>query len=200
MYVTQGQQDKDRDPARARLTAQDWADAALAAVGEGGLAAIAVEPLAARLGATKGSFYWHFTSRAALIEAALTRWEQTATDAIIVTTEADPDPERRLRTLFTRVADAASGNPVELALLSSAAHPQVAAALHRVTERRMEYVARLFAELGFPPEEARRRSLLAYSTYLGHAQLAHSVPQLLPEGEERRRYLESAMAALLQRS
>ncbi len=200
MHVTQGQQNKDRDPARTRLTAQDWADAALAAIGEGGLAAIAVEPLAAQLGATKGSFYWHFTSRAALIEAALTRWEQTATDAVIVTAEADLDPEHRLRTLFARVVMAASENPVELALLSSAAHPQVAVALHRVTERRMEYVARLFAELGFPPEEARRRSLLAYSIYLGHAQLAHSVPQLLPEGEERLRYLESTMAALLQRS
>jgi Bacterial regulatory proteins, tetR family len=35
--------------------------AALAAIAKGGLAAVAVEPLAARLGATKGSFYWHLT-------------------------------------------------------------------------------------------------------------------------------------------
>ncbi|MFD3938028.1 TetR/AcrR family transcriptional regulator [Streptomyces sp. NPDC058611] len=198
--MKRGEQNKDRETPRTRLSAQDWADAALAAVGEGGLAAIAVEPLATRLGATKGSCYWHFANRAALIEATLTRWEQIATDAVIVTAEADPDPEHRLRTLFARVVIAASENPVELALLSSAAHPQVAAALHRVTERRMEYVAVLFAELGFPREEARRRSLLAYSAYLGHAQLAHSVPQLLPEGAERRRYLESTMTALLQRS
>ena len=59
-----------------RLSPQDWIDAALAAIAAGGLAAVAVEPLAARLGTTKGSFYWHFASRDALLKAALANWEQ----------------------------------------------------------------------------------------------------------------------------
>src|SRR5690349_9457645 len=88
--------------ARQRLTAQDWADAALTAIGEGGLAAVAVEPLAARLGATKGSFYWHFANRDALIEAALERWEEVGTEAVITEAEAEPDPTGRLRRLLRR--------------------------------------------------------------------------------------------------
>src|SRR5690606_41191321 len=59
----------------ARLRAEDWAVAALDVIAEQGLAAVAVEPLARRLGVTKGSFYWHFPSREALLVAALERWE-----------------------------------------------------------------------------------------------------------------------------
>jgi AcrR family transcriptional regulator len=42
------------------LRREDWARAALEAFSRGGLPAIAVAPLARRLGVTKGSFYWHF--------------------------------------------------------------------------------------------------------------------------------------------
>ena len=58
-----------------RLSADDWAAAALEQIAEQGVSAVAVEPLARRLGVTKGSFYWHFPSRDALLQAALERWE-----------------------------------------------------------------------------------------------------------------------------
>ncbi|MER7108471.1 TetR/AcrR family transcriptional regulator [Streptomyces sp. NPDC000229] len=183
--------------ARRRLTVQDWADAALAAMAEGGgLAAVAVEPLAARLGTTKGSFYWHFTGRDALIEAALERWEETSTERIIEATERRPDPETRLRTLFRTVMTEAVNDPLEVSLLADAGHPHVAAALRRVTERRIGYVARLFEDLGFPPPTAARRGLLAYTSYLGHTQLAHAVPETLPSDPT---YLDSVLETLLRR-
>ncbi|MFJ9419016.1 TetR/AcrR family transcriptional regulator [Streptomyces sp. NPDC101227] len=184
---------------RQRLTARDWADAALAAMGEGGLAAVAVEPLAARLGTTKGSFYWHFANRDALIEAALRRWEEVATEAVISETEAEPDPERRLRGLLLRVTDASAAASLEMSLLATATDPRVAAALARVTDRRIGYVAALFAELGFTEAEARRRALLAYSAHLGHTQLDHAVPQALPTGAARSRYLDTVLDTLLRR-
>ena len=58
-----------------RLSAGDWQQAALDALSEAGLQGIAIEMLARRLGVTKGSFYWHFESRDALIQAALELWE-----------------------------------------------------------------------------------------------------------------------------
>ena len=54
-----------------RLSADDWSAAALQQIGEQGVPALAVEPLARRLGVTKGSFYWHFPTRDALLQAAL---------------------------------------------------------------------------------------------------------------------------------
>ena len=53
--------------------------AALLAIAEGGTAAVAVETLAARLGATKGSFYWHFRNREHLLERILDHWMDRAT-------------------------------------------------------------------------------------------------------------------------
>lgn len=184
---------------KARLSASDWADAALAAMSEGGLAAVAVEPLAVRLGTTKGSFYWHFANRDALIEAALERWAETETEAIITALEAEPDPERRLRLLFGEAIRSTVEDPLEVSLLATADDPRVRAALERVTERRVAYVAQQFEEAGFPGPEARRRGLLAYTVYLGHAQLGHAVPATLPEGEDLTRYLDRALDLLLMR-
>ena len=44
---------------RTTLTAADWEREALEMIGERGVGALAVEPLARRMGITKGSFYWH---------------------------------------------------------------------------------------------------------------------------------------------
>ncbi|MFF8602825.1 TetR/AcrR family transcriptional regulator [Streptomyces sp. NPDC015232] len=170
-----------RRGARKRLTADDWADAALTALAERGLAGVAVEPLAARLGTTKGSFYWHFANRDALVAAALARWEETSTERIIRAMEAaEPDPAARLAALLRGATATAAEHPLEVRLLAAGDHPEVAAALARVTERRVGYLAHLFELLGFPADRARHRGLLAYTSYLGHAQLSHAVPEAVP--------------------
>ena len=66
-----------------RLNAETWERAALEAIAELGLPGVAVEPLAKKLGVTKGSFYWHFADREALLHAALKRWEKRSTDDVI---------------------------------------------------------------------------------------------------------------------
>lgn len=42
---------------------ESWVAAGLQALVEGGVEAVAVEPIAKTLGVTKASFYWHFESR-----------------------------------------------------------------------------------------------------------------------------------------
>jgi AcrR family transcriptional regulator len=184
----------------SRLTADDWTSAALTAMAGGGLAAVAVEPLAARLGATKGSFYWHFANRDALIEAAVLRWERDHTDAVIGHIDAEPDPLARLRLLIGLVLDSTvlqDDGSIELAMLATADHPHVAPVLARVTERRVAYTAGLFAALGWPAEEARRRGLLTVTAYLGYAQMAHVAPGALPTAKaERHRYVDQVVRLL----
>ncbi|HEV2781972.1 MAG TPA: TetR/AcrR family transcriptional regulator [Actinophytocola sp.] len=171
-----------------RLSKNDWTAAALAALAEGGVPAVAIEPLAARVGATKGSAYWHFPNREALLEATLRRWETEHAGALAELVEADrPPPVERLRRLLGAVLDAARPDHVELALLASADEPLVAAALRRVTERRLSYLARLFGQLGFTPAQARRRAVLAHSLYLGQAQLVRGAPEVLPRTSPARR-------------
>jgi AcrR family transcriptional regulator len=181
-----------------RLTRDDWIAAALGAIADGGLAAVSVEPLAARLGATKGSFYWHFENRDALLEAAIKRWEkETTTDVVAEITAAHDAPASQFRRLVVGVIERAEQDRVGPALLASAAHPVVAPALDRVTAARLTLIATVLRRLGFPPAEARRRALLVYCAYLGHGQLAHSTPGVLPATRTgRRAYLNDAVRAL----
>ncbi|MGW5571894.1 TetR/AcrR family transcriptional regulator [Nocardia thailandica] len=172
-----------------RLTADDWATAAFAALESGGLPAVAVEPLAKRLGATKGSFYWHFKDRAALVEAALAKWEQLGTEQVIADAAATSDPHERLHLLFGRVIDYAAHGRVDLALLAAADQPSVAAALRRVADRRIAYVTELLIELGHTPDQAHTNAVVAVSVYHGFNQLVRVGPTSVPDSPEERRAL-----------
>ena len=185
---------------RTSLTADDWSAAALAALERNGLAAVAVEPLAKTLGATKGSFYWHFTGRDDLIAAALELWERRDTDGVIAAVDRAAEGADRLRLLLRIVLMAVVETPgagsIELALQPHASHPMVAPVLARVTERRMEVLESLFAEQGLSASQARDRALLAYTAYLGHAQLAHATPDRLPTGAAFTAYVDRIVQAL----
>jgi AcrR family transcriptional regulator len=171
---------------RQTLTPDDWAMAALRALACGGVAAVSIEALARELAATRGSFYWHFPHRDALLVAALELWEQLATDEMIERAEREPDPRRRLRRL---IRDAVTVDPVpglEPSITANAGHPAVAPVLRRVTARRIDYLARCYAELGATPALARKRAVVAYAAYLGWMDLrqinADDVPEVAPTG------------------
>lgn len=184
--------------ARRRLSADDWARAALEVIGEQGLAGVAVEPTAVRLGTTKGSFYWHFANRDALVTAALALWEQAHTEAVIGALDDTADPATRLRRIFGSTTDSAPlPARVEVNLLAAADHPLVAPTMRRVVRRRLDFTRSLFVGLGFDRDEASRRALLAYSTYVGHLQLVVRMPHLVPEDRAARTaYLDTVLAAI----
>lgn len=181
---------------RVRLTPEDWARAALDALAEGGLAAVAVEPLAARLGATKGSFYWHFRDRAALIDAALLLWESEDTEAVISMLEELPDPMQRMRTLFAYTHPQDAAFPLESVMLAEARDPQVGPVLRRVTHRRVDYMTATLQRAGVPKTTARNRALLAYQAWIGHVQLQYAVGDVLPKGKARAAYLQHMLVTI----
>ena len=199
--------------AKARtLSRQDWTAAALRVMGEYGLSGIAVEPLAKSLGATKGSFYWHFRDREELITAALEHWERAGTEAVIATLEPVGDGRARLRQLLealfitqrqvpdgTTALKADAGHKaidISIALSADLAHPAVAQVIERVTARRVAYVAEQLVDVGIEAEEAHRRALLAYTAYLGYSNLARSAPRVLPQGPDAQRFVDSMLRML----
>jgi AcrR family transcriptional regulator len=149
------------------LSAADWIRVAMDAIVDGGVAAVAVEPLALRLGATKGSFYHHFPSRDALIVAALEDWERSQTDAVIERLDLISDPGERLRAVLAAAFADRAGGVRDAALLASATHPLVKPIVQRVTARRLRYFTERYVELGCSKAQARRRALMLYLSYLG---------------------------------
>ena len=64
----------------ARLTRDNWLDEAFQAVVVGGFENVKVLTIAEKLKVTRGSFYWHFTDHADLIDSLLMRWKLAQLD------------------------------------------------------------------------------------------------------------------------
>jgi len=182
---------------KATLTATDWERAALELIAERGVQALAIEPLARRMGITKGSFYWHFASREALLEQALRRWEEHDSRNLNKSLGEIDDPRERLVSFFRRVGKEKLTHEVYSALCAAAGHPQVEPVLERVAERRMHHLSAAFRELGMAPEHARHQARLTYSVYLGFLQLQrqHQTPSLSSEDFEA--YIEHVIQTLI---
>jgi AcrR family transcriptional regulator len=142
-----------------------------------GVAAVAVEPLAQALGVTKGSFYWHFENRDALIQAALEAWEQDQSTDVVDRYRGIPDPHRRLRVLMFAAFEDLENGLIFAALAASSEDARVSPFLRRATDRRMALGMEAFQALGFSEAESRQRALLVYAAYLGYFQLLRAVPE-----------------------
>ncbi len=159
--------DRDRRPSRQRLSRERWEDAALEAIAEEGLSALAIEPLARQLGVTKGSFYWHFDDREALLEAALSRWEQRTVDGVLERLAAESSPRQRLIELFRFALEEPQHGQLELVFGVAAEHPLIGTCLERVQGRRLVLFAELFTALGATPVEAERYALMSCAAQVG---------------------------------
>jgi AcrR family transcriptional regulator len=184
---------------KPRLGRDDWVRVALEAIAENGLGAVAVEPLAARLGVTKGSFYSHFASRDELVGAALEGWERTHGGTGLERFRAIADPAERLRELLlAAVSFSQSTAPsVHVSLLGELGDPRVRAAVARVTESRVSFLTSAYRELGFTPNRAADRARLVYATYLGLLQMAREAPDRRLAKRDVGRFMAELSAVLI---
>ena len=181
----------------SRLSAEDWAQGALDMIAEQGVASVAVEPLARRLGVTKGSFYWHFPSREALLRAALERWETIEQETVFGSLEGVSDPRQRLSELFRMVAHEAKSHIIYSELLKAMDHPVVQPVMRRVSQRRLEYLTASFRQAGLGRTEAQHRARLTYAAYVGFLQLALQMGQPRMAHDEFEAYVEHVMNTLI---
>ena len=181
---------------RTRLSAEDWESGALELIATQGVAAVAVEALARQLGVTKGSFYWHFPTREALLKAALQRWENH-TEALFEEVEAIVEPRERLRELFRRTGREAKSHVIYSALLRALDQPIVQPVMERVSRRRTEFLTRAYRELGMDKRTAAQRARLAYAAYVGFLQLTLQLGMPKLDHAEFEDYVEHVIATLI---
>ncbi len=151
----------------ARLGPDAWVNVAYEAFERGGVNAVRVDPLAKQLGITRGSFYWHFKDRRALLLAVIEKWATLATDDTIRANEAEggPPSERLLRLLRTCASD---DGRLEMSIRAWA--NEDAEASHRVEaidERRIGYMTKLSVACGIAEDDAYMRSRVGYLAWLG---------------------------------
>lgn len=157
---------------RPSLTPLDWTIAGIAALADGGIDAVRVERLAKRLGASKGSFYWHFADRPALLTSMLELWEREGTADVIAHVAAIADPAERLRHVTREALEAKTRGVdvahAEAALRSWAAQDHaVAARFVRVEQARTAFLANELTALGYDPAAAMRLGKALYLALIG---------------------------------
>lgn len=149
-----------------RLSPDKWIAAGFAALNASGPASLAAEPLARSLGATKGSFYWHFKDVPAYHAALLAHWHARALADVVTRLQTEGPADTRLRAFGRSILD----DPTESALRSWAQHdPTAQASLTSVDAERLTYVQHLLKELGLR-NPAFAHALLASLTGLPQIQ------------------------------
>lgn len=152
---------------KPKLGKQDWIEQGSKILASSGVEAVRVEPLAKLLKVTKGSFYWHFKNRQALLDAILHAWISQDTDNIIQQVDRmEGDAIAKLRHLFELAVQ--DDGALENSVRAWARHDaSVAAILEKVNHRRLSYTQDLFLAIGFTPFEATVRARMAYYALVG---------------------------------
>ncbi len=168
-------------------------------IAEHGIAGINIAGLAASLQVTTGSFYWHFSSRDELIEAALDLWETERID-VIETLRDISDPRQRLEQLVGDVYRNRERGALFAALQASASDPRVSSRLRRTTQRRLTFLSQTYRELGYPMAKARHAALALYSLYTGLWEVIRTLPvsdEHAVSGERLTEYVEYLRSLVL---
>lgn len=146
-------------------------EAAIDVLARDGIAGLRVEVLAKRCGVTKGSFYWHFKDRQALLDAVLAFWKQGRIRDIEKVTSVAPGKERDQLHYAIEVYGASrnrKGMAIELAVRDWARHDaQAAMVVESVDLYRLDCTRKLFVATGMSDAEAKSRSLLLYACVFG---------------------------------
>ena len=158
---------------RQRLGRNDWILAGLRALVQGGIASVKVEALARDLGATKGSFYWHFKDLGELHQTMLELWETVATTAITQTVRSSGrDPHGQLMLLVDMVSvrpgAAFGGVEIEPALRDwGRGDPLARAVLQRVDRQRLQDLQDFLRAAGVAEFELLPKAQLIYAAVIG---------------------------------
>lgn len=159
------------EPTRRR-SAEDWVMAGLRALSAGSINDVRVERLAKDLGVTKGSFYWHFQDRPALLQAMLDTWVRIDTEQIIEFVDAQPasaDPVAALEELVrVSMAGPAEFDGVEAGIRDWSASDEMAATVcSEIDVRRLGYVTDLLTSTGVERQIAVARAGIIYRIIIG---------------------------------
>jgi AcrR family transcriptional regulator len=150
----------------ASTTKRKWLEEGLALLAEAGAAALTIEPLASRVGVTKGSFYHHFQNLQDYKEHLLSFYEDEGTLQVIESAEQQQAPLDRLELIMQTTLHHPSH--LEVSMRAWALQdPFVQSYQQRIDQRRLAYLAELAFLICHDRERAQRISQLFYSIFVG---------------------------------
>lgn len=147
--------------------AEAWIKLGLKTLKSEGLSKFSVEALARKAGVTKGSFYWHFKDRENYFTRIVDYWLDKQLKIIKhFSSQPDVEPKQQLWDvmyyILTKNADDDS------AMRSWVKHYEYATkAVKKVDKMRLEYLVRLFRDMGLCKDDAKLRANMLYFYQVG---------------------------------
>ncbi|MEL6515988.1 MAG: TetR/AcrR family transcriptional regulator [Pseudomonadota bacterium] len=152
------------------LTSEDWLNLALVELKDHGYNALKAQPLAKKLGVTRGSFYYHFESLETFHAAVIGHWSQNTSGQIAQAAQEVSDPRAALDDLLQKTL--CSGEVLERAIRSwSTVDLAVADAVEQVDEERIGVAEGLLIKAGVEGRTAKARAKLLYWAAIGRLML-----------------------------
>lgn len=156
---------------KVSLGRQAWLDAARSALIREGIGGVEVGKLARKLRATRGGFYWFFTSRKQLLDLLLTDWEEN-NSAMFKSSVRDrgANGTAEFKALCDMWVNESGYDPQWDAAVREWARisPRVATIVRRVDDARIEIIQRIFHDMGYEEPEAFVRARTTYFHQVGY--------------------------------
>lgn len=150
-----------KSPRKNHVSKAEWLARALEVLATEGVQGVRVERLARDLGIAKAGFYWHFRDRRELMQGMLDYWTHEFTAVVTENPELqEGDATRRLYKTMVMILDH-DLTKYDLAIRDWAARdPSAAKAVRLVYRMRLEFLRRIFADIGFRGQQLEMRTRL----------------------------------------
>lgn len=148
-----------------------WLEAARSALIHEGIGGVEIGKIARKLGATRGGFYWFFTSRKQLLGNLLADWEKTNSAVFkSIVWDRDDSGTAEFKALCDIWVNEVGFNPQWDAAMREWGRisARVAAVVQRVDDFRIEIIQRIFHDMGYEKTEAHVRARIAYFHQIGY--------------------------------
>jgi AcrR family transcriptional regulator len=162
----------------ARTTRTDWLEQGLNLLVQQGIEAVTIDAMCQLMKVTKGSFYHHFESQPAFLEALLQHWEEHYTTRFITESLLGGTPMEQLRRLSAQVIEAHSASEAVIRAWALTS-PLARAYQERVDARRLAHLRDLWMQIVQDEQRAATIANLMYSIVIGAQSM---LPPITTEG------------------
>jgi len=176
-----------------RLNKEAWLSEALEVLYEYGIDKVSIEPLAKRLGVTKGSFYWHFKNKEDFLSLLPSYWAEKQTTTVMTYVKSQPgNAKSKMKATLEYLAREDPDRYDNAMRAWAYFDSNVAKAVATIDKRRLEFVCDLFLLAGLNNEEAEMRSRIWYYYDIGE----HITGDTPKDPDKRMRRAELRLAIL----
>ena len=157
-------------PTVPQLGRVDWLRAALLCLIKDGIASVQITRLATSLGASRGSFYWHFKSRQELLDGLMNEWSAVNGQRITQVLDSADSLDRGVLSFFAVWNNPDNFNsPLEQAVRDWARlDRRVLGVVRSEDTNRISVIAALFERFDYVPQEATVRARILYFAQVGY--------------------------------